>query len=62
MLTYRAHGASLMLAAAVFTGCADRVTQLSYQPDTRIERVAGGQPSRVGRCGALRVESPKGQP
>lgn len=61
MLTDRARVASLMLAAAVFTGCADRVIQLSYQPDTRVEPVAGGQALTVFRFSDARgTEGDKG--
>lgn len=61
MLTYRTRVASLMLAAAVFTGCADRVIQPSYQPDSRIERVAAGQAVTVFRFSDARgTEGDKG--
>jgi hypothetical protein len=50
-----------MLAAAVFTGCADRVIQLSYQPDMRVERMAGGQALTVFRFSDARgTEGDKG--
>jgi hypothetical protein len=40
---------SFVLAAVVLTGCADKVIQLRYEPDAKIERVSGAQAVTVFR-------------
>jgi hypothetical protein len=51
------------LTAALVTACADRIVQLSYQPDPQIERLSGGQAVTVFRLRDARgTEGDKGDP